>query len=154
LIEIPPLRERKDDLPLLLDYFLDETSSSLNKKKPTPPPELHALLATYDFPGNVRELRAMVHNAVSMHSSHKLSMKSFRQSIGQTTASSNILDSQPDENEALLLFGNKLPTLKAAADQLVKEAMQRAGNNQTIAAGLLGIAQSSLNRRLKNLKKS
>ncbi|MEE4253702.1 MAG: helix-turn-helix domain-containing protein [Desulfuromusa sp.] len=48
---------------------------------------------------------------------------------------------------------NHLPTLKAAEDPLVKEAMQRSGNNQTIATELLGIAQSSLNRRLKNLEK-
>jgi transcriptional regulator with PAS, ATPase and Fis domain len=147
LIEIPPLRERKKDIPLLLDYFLNEASDMLNKKRPTPPPELADLLATYDFPGNVRELRAMVYNAVSVHVSRKLSMKSFKRAIGHSIAPA------PLEIEASLTFGPKLPTLKTATNQLVKEALRRSAGNQTIAAGLLGIAQSSLNRRLKKMNR-
>lgn len=154
LLEIPPLRERKEDLSLLLDYFLDEAATVLNKKRPTPPPELVDLLATYDFPGNVRELRAMAHNAVSTHVSHKLSMKTFKQSISPAATTGDATGTESTTAEAQLIFGRKLPTLKAAADQLVKEAMQRSAGNQTVAAGLLGIAQSSLNRRLKNMDQS
>lgn len=151
LIDIPPLRERREDLSLLLNFFLGEAATALNKKCPTPPPELVDLLATYDFPGNVRELRAMVHNAVSTHVSRKLSMKSFKQMIGQTAASVNAVKPETSETEATLTFGRKIPTLKAAADQLVREAMRRSSNNQTIAASLLGISQPSLSRRVQNL---
>jgi DNA-binding NtrC family response regulator len=66
-LHVPPLRERKDDIPLLLDRFLDEAARDLGKKKPTPPRELSVLLAAYSFPGNVRELRSLVYDAVSAH---------------------------------------------------------------------------------------
>ena len=65
-VQVPSLRDRKGDLPLLLDHFLSEAARALDKKKPTPPKELVQLLATYDFPGNIRELKAMVFNAVSI----------------------------------------------------------------------------------------
>ncbi|MGZ6315398.1 MAG: AAA-type ATPase lid domain-containing protein, partial [Candidatus Limnocylindrales bacterium] len=59
-IRMPPLRERKEDLPLLLDRFLDQAAHDLGKKRLAVPRELLTLLETYDFPGNVRELRSMV----------------------------------------------------------------------------------------------
>ncbi|MCW8892931.1 MAG: sigma-54 dependent transcriptional regulator, partial [Deltaproteobacteria bacterium] len=84
-VNLPPLRERKDDLPLLLDHFLTQAAAMLGKKKPTAPKELAVLLSTYSFPGNVRELEAMVYDAVSLHSAKTLSMKSFLERIGQQT---------------------------------------------------------------------
>jgi transcriptional regulator with PAS, ATPase and Fis domain len=52
-VHVPPLRERPDDLPLLIEHFLEEAARSLGKKKPTPPPELFTLLAAYGFPGRI-----------------------------------------------------------------------------------------------------
>ena len=80
-VHIPPLRERREDLPVLLDHFLDEAARSQGKRRPTPPEELHKLLAAYHFPGNVRELESMVFNAVSLHSAGKLSMDAFKSEI-------------------------------------------------------------------------
>ncbi len=59
-LRVPPLRDRKDDLPLLLDHFLDEACAKLEKKKPSVTPQEMKRLEAYDFPGNVRELRSMV----------------------------------------------------------------------------------------------
>jgi two-component system nitrogen regulation response regulator GlnG len=85
-IHVPPLRERRDDLPILLDHFLEKASRTLGKKKPTPPDKLIELLASYHFPGNVRELESMVHNAVSSHTSGELSMDAFKAKSFQETA--------------------------------------------------------------------
>ena len=82
-IRIPPLRKRKDDLPLLLDHFLDEASRELSRKKLAVPPELLTLIETYDFPGNVRELRSMIFNAVSRQKDKMLSLNSFRETMQQ-----------------------------------------------------------------------
>ena len=57
-VELPPLRERQDDIPLLLDNFLIEAAESMGKKVPSYPDELPVLLRTYHFPGNVREMSA------------------------------------------------------------------------------------------------
>jgi len=78
-IKIPPLRERNGDISLLLDFFLHDAAKTLGKKKPTYPPELCAYLSAYNFPGNVRELRAMIFDAVARHKQGVLSIASFRQ---------------------------------------------------------------------------
>jgi DNA-binding NtrC family response regulator len=85
-IHIPPLRERGEDLPILLDRFLEKAAGNLGKKKPTLPDKLIELLASHHFPGNVRELESMVHNAVSSHTSGELSMDAFKAKNFQKTA--------------------------------------------------------------------
>lgn len=150
-VHVPPLRERREDLPLLLDHFLREAAGALDKKIPTPPPELAVLLATYPFPGNIRELRAMVYDAVSLHESGILSMEAFRRALkvggkdaGASKAKTQVQAPPPD-----VLFSERLPTLAECVDLLVKEAMKRAEGNQTIASGLLGITRQALSKRLK-----
>src|SRR5512139_1454283 len=75
-VHLPPLRERKEDIPLLVDVFLAAAAEGEGKRKPTPPAELYTLLSTYDFPGNVRELRMLVFDAVVRHKGGVLSMES------------------------------------------------------------------------------
>jgi len=148
LVQIPPLRERKGDLPPLLDHFLEEAARTLGKKKPTPPRELLQLLATYAFPGNVRELKALVYNAVSVHRDRVLSMDTFLKTIIRPDMKQSApAVSQAEKN--LYAGLERLPTFGEAAELLVEEAMTRANGNQTIAARLLGISQPALSKRLK-----
>ena len=146
-IQVPPLRERKNDIPLLLDHFLKVAAREQGKKKPTPPKELAQLLATYPFPGNVRELRAMVYDAVSTHRDHILSMESFLKVIGRSGPDSGPSADPPERNPFIGI--ERLPTFAEGAELLVTEAMVRANGNQSIAARLLGITQSALCKRLK-----
>lgn len=149
-IHIPPLRERKDDIPLLLDHFLDEAAREFKKKRPTYHKELITLLAGYHFPGNVRELRAMVFDAVSSHRAKMLSMNSFKKAIvldQSQTPLANGINSAGDEPWATRL--DPLPTLKDATQILIHEALRRSGNNQRAAAMLLGMSPQALNQRLK-----
>jgi DNA-binding NtrC family response regulator len=148
-VEIPPLRERRDDLPLLLDHFLEEAAARLGKSKPSLPPALFALLGTYHFPGNIRELRAMIYDAVSQHHSGVLALRRFDQSIGAPRSSSAATQSSTAPGDELLAFAHRLPTLKQADDLLVREAMRRSGGNQTQAAKLLGISRPALSKRLQ-----
>ena len=150
-VHLPPLRERQEDIPLLLDYFLGEAAEKMQKRKPTPPSELSTLLSLYPFPGNIRELRAMVFNAVSLHQSRKLSMASFRKAIGMDGSAANDADAVTS-GTPLLTFHEELPNLKLAANLLVEEAMQRSRGNQALAAKLLGISPPSLSARLKKLR--
>lgn len=149
-INIPPLRDRMDDIPYLLDYFLDEASEEFGRKKPAYHPELINLLNTYHFPGNVRELRSMVFDAMASHKSRMLSMDAFK-SVIQAATSSDKEDNLPpeDNNVSWASSLKKLPTLKEADQILIQEAMKRANNNQRIAASMLGISHQALNKRLK-----
>lgn len=148
-VHLPPLRKRQGDLPLLLTHFLHEAAESIGGTVPTPPPELAVLLSTYHFPGNVRELRSMVFDAVSLHQSGKLSMQSFKEAIGR-------VDEQPavtlPESGPKLTFGETLPSLDEAASLVVEEAMLRAQGNQSIAAGMIGLSRPALNKRLKKMR--
>jgi len=151
-VHLLPLRERKEDIPLLVDAFLAEAAQAEGKRKPTPPAELYTLLSTYDFPGNVRELRMMVFDAVLRHTGGVLSLESFRKTVG-TRDAPPAGEASPDADAPAgppLLFGGlpRLPTLKEAVDQLVSEALARARDNQGIAASLLGITRQALNKRL------
>jgi DNA-binding NtrC family response regulator len=151
-VYIPPLRRHQDDIVLLVDYFLEEAAKCYEKKKPTPPPELFILLENYSFPGNIRELRAMIYDAVSAHTSGILSMKSFRKVLDNKQKGTQDLaeDMMSGELHWLQSF-NPLPTLKQAESVLIREAMKQAKGNQTIAAQLLGITRQTLINKLKKL---
>jgi DNA-binding NtrC family response regulator len=155
-IYIPPLRDRKDDLPLLVDHFLEKTAAELNKKKPSVPEELFALLRAHSFPGNVRELQTLLFDAVSQHKGGILSLSVFKAHIKLHRSRENpapeALNDAPQERSERIVFPENLPTIKQAARQLVSEALKRAGGNQSIAAGMLGITQQALSKRIKKMK--
>jgi DNA-binding NtrC family response regulator len=146
-IHIPPLRNRREDLTVLVDHFLEKASKTLEKKKPTPPAELITLLSSYHFPGNIRELESMVFDAVSSHTSGILSMDAFKAHLSSASVS-DAADSPPEKG-ALISFSQQLPTLKQVEQLLIDEALKRANNNQSIAALSLGISRQALNKRLR-----
>ncbi|GFK93404.1 Transcriptional regulatory protein ZraR [Fundidesulfovibrio magnetotacticus] len=148
-VHVPALRERKEDIEPLLRHFLAEAARELGKPVPTPPRELAGRLACYPFPGNVRELRAMVYDAVSVHPGRTLSMAAFEKAICQEHGH----PAPPGEPNPFASF-ERLPSFSEAARHLVQEAMARAGGNQTLAARLLGISQPALSKRLKAMRES
>lgn len=150
-VHLPPLRERKDDIPLLLDHFLDQAAHEFSKKRPTYPKELNTLLYNYSFPGNLRELRAMIFDAMSVHDSRMLSMTSFISSMETPVEPVAETGTEGGLKAGGNLYSGcqRLPTLTEAVDQLVEEAMRRTDQNQSIASRMLGISQPALSKRLK-----
>jgi DNA-binding NtrC family response regulator len=142
------LRERLDDLPLLLDHFLEEGATKLGRKKPAYPRELLILLGTYHYPGNVREFQSMVFDALSKHQSHLLSMDVFKAYINKRSVGSDIPQTAQRGATPFAIL-EQLPTLKESGKLLVHEALNRAQGNQAIAAQMLGITRQALNWRLK-----
>ncbi|HMB15401.1 MAG TPA: sigma-54 dependent transcriptional regulator [Pelovirga sp.] len=153
LINIPPLRERKEDLPVLVNALVTDAAQSFSCMPPQIPQGLLDLLATHDFPGNIRELRAMVFDAVGLHQEGELSTARFE---GVISPAGSLAQDSPDpgatlpESTATIIFGSKLPTIKEAIQALVDEALQRTAGNQSKAAKALGITPQALNKRLKN----
>jgi DNA-binding NtrC family response regulator len=146
---MPPLRERSEDLPIMLARLLQDAATAMGKKVPTAPPELVPLLRNYPFPGNIRELRAMVYDAVSQHSGGILSLRTFREQVqncGVADAASPAAASAGNG----LFSGRSLPTIKEVVAELIAEALKRSEGNQSQAARMLGISPPALCKRLKN----
>lgn len=152
-IQVPPLRERREDIPILLGHILEKTCREMNKKKPKVPKELYAVLAAYAYPGNVRELEAMIVDALANHHGDTLPLKNF---LAATKTPSNTIEIHQTVEaaacERAFVFPKTLPTLRNMENLLVQEAMERANNNQTVAARTLGISRQALNRRLHHKK--
>jgi DNA-binding NtrC family response regulator len=162
-VHLPPLRRRREDLPLLVDHFLAKAASLLGRGRPTPPKELAGLLGAYAFPGNVRELEGMIYDAVSRHRAGVLSLESFREKIGPEAAAAfgeGDGGIAPDDGPVAegvdgatgcgaIVFGDTLPTLPDIERLLIEEALRRSDGNQTTAAHLLGLSRRALNNRLR-----
>jgi DNA-binding NtrC family response regulator len=151
-IHIPPLRERLEDIPFLVDHFLAQAASTLHMKKPTIPKELNSFLATYHFPGNIRELQSMIFDAVSRHKSRILSLSVFKEYMNKHKEHQVKKWEETETGGKKINYSGGFPTLKEVEDFFIKEAMEKAAGNQSIAAQLLGIAQSTLSRRFKSGK--
>lgn len=149
-IVLPPLRERKEDLGILVDHFARLSSESLKKKTPRIPRELAVLLEAYHFPGNIRELQAMVFDAIAQNNNGLLPLKVFRSHISRARQAETKHQTSDLGEGVPITFTDPLPTIKQATRMLVEEAMVRAENNQSIAASMLGISQQALSKRLRN----
>ncbi len=147
-VHLPPLRERKDDIPVLLEYFIEEAALSLGKKPPKYPEELIILLMNYPFPGNIRELKMIVYDAVARCKSNFLSLEVFKDKIDISNAIDKELKSEIIKFYIQMRFPEKLPTLKEMEEILITEALRRTKGNQGIAASMLGITRQALNKRL------
>ncbi|WP_455381800.1 sigma 54-interacting transcriptional regulator, partial [Salinispira pacifica] len=166
-VHLPPLRERTEDIEPLTRAFLTDAAGSMGKRVPTVPPQLFTLLSTYHFPGNVRELQAMIYDAVSRHEGGVLSLSHFthyidsqRDAAGDSQSVSAAGDgagaaphAAPPAGAAhagrVFNYTGGFPTLQEVEDYFVTEALERAEGNQSIAARMLGISQSTLSRRLR-----
>jgi DNA-binding NtrC family response regulator len=143
-IELPPLRERRDDIPLLIDIFLDQFGEKYQCPGKTIDKEAMAMLRNYSWPGNIRQLKNLI---------EKMVVLSDEQIIGIDEISSNLLTQQEVDAEQV----NRIDTmsdlsLEAMEERYIRTAMKLSGGNQRKAADLLKISRDTLRYRLKKLK--
>lgn len=144
-VHIPPLSSRKGDIGLLLSLFVKEAATALHKDPPAISQELPCYLAAYNFPGNVRELKAMAYDAVARHNHGVLSKEFFVQAMDLQSQPSGTLTA----SEVVSRIGDTgscLPTLKEAEKALIQKALELADGNQGVAARYLGITRQGLNK--------
>ncbi len=136
-LHIPPLSQRKEDIPLLSYFHLKKFSTLMKKEVQEISPEAMALLKVYDFPGNVRELENIIERGVAISSGNsievahlpddlrELSIRTFRRKDG------------------------KIPSLEEQEKDYIRWVLLESNGNQTLAAQILGIDRVSLWRKLK-----
>lgn len=139
-ISLPPLRERKEDIPLLAEEFLRHFSVSIKKPGLKLAPEVIQAFMQYDFPGNIRQMRNMMERAVMLANNHliDLSLFMFPASANNTAHASQFC-----------MPGNEDLNLDQNEKMLIEKAMLKSLNNKTKAAKELGITVQSLIRRIE-----
>jgi len=151
-IHLPPLRNRvPEDILLLTGYFIDRAAAKLGKDVPSLPPQLVPMLRMYDFPGNVRELEAMIFDAVSRHLHGGLSLDSIETYLASRRVPSptTVHDSEKSQAQSTIIFPKPLPTIREATWALIENALEQSEGNQALAARWLGVTPQALSQRLK-----
>jgi len=152
-VEVPPLRERFEDLPLLVEHFVGAAAVELKRSRPAVPPGLYALLETHGFPGNIRELQSLLLDALSSQRGGSLALAPIKAYLDKQRAIGSSAPVSVTTPRARISYSGRFPTLHEAEEFLIAEALDKSGGNQSLAAKLLGINQSTLSRRQK-LKKA
>jgi len=154
---IPPLRERRDDIPVLAEHFLERTAANMQKEIRGMTPEAFELLDRYSWPGNVRELEQAVHHAVALNRTGVLALEDFEV---LDEAEARDLGGAFEGKIARCVEAELRSRLDAGesgvSDQIVaevevvlaREALEMSGGNQVQAAKLLGISRNTLRKRL------
>ncbi|RME03457.1 MAG: sigma-54-dependent Fis family transcriptional regulator [Planctomycetota bacterium] len=134
-IHLPPLRERREDIPLILDHFVQEFNQTLRKKIQAVHRQVYENLSHYSFPGNIRELRNMVERAMILCPAETLEWRYFQDRLQLSRSPS----SQPPSS--LNVYEHEL--------YLIRKALEQTNYNRYKAAKLLGISWSTLDRKMK-----
>jgi len=128
-VHLPPLRQRKEDIPLLANYFLKKFSDSMSKRVAQISPAAMKLLQRYDWPGNVRELENAIERAMVVAQAPELR-----------------------ESDFMLRFASSVPvgrTLDEIERAHILAVLEECGDNQTLAAQVLDIDRVTLHNKLK-----
>ena len=137
-LTMPPLRERREDIPLLSDYFVSKYSLKCNRKVTGISKEARTLLTNYDFPGNVRELENAVERAVVLGNSELILPEDLPETILETeTPEVPVMEYQKAVNEM--------------KKNLILKTLEQADGNYTEAAKLLGLHPTNLHRLIRTL---
>ena len=148
-IYVPPLRERRDDIVLLAEYFLDQFTRDMGRGPKLIDAGVKKILSDYSWPGNVRELRNVIERAVIFGREETIGPDLLPPEITGKTA---VSDSEAPM-EDIWRPGQSIETvLSKVESHIIDEALNKAGRNKTQAAQLMGISRFALNRRLERLR--
>jgi len=139
-IKIPPLRERKEDILPMIENFLGKYSKENNKEKIEISKEAVDVLMKYNYPGNVRELENIIERAVVLTRGKIITMNDLPM---------NIKGFKEEKAIAALSGGSLTEQVEALEKQLIFDALQESGGNQTMAGKLLGLTERNLRYKLK-----
>jgi len=146
LIRIPPLRERREDIPALVNFLAAKAAAAMHKETPVVSDQAMTLLLNHSFCGNIRELKAYIVDAVARCEHGLITENLIAERL--TGKVKEKTETAVDINSLAALFG-RFPTLDELMEYAVIEALATTENNQNKASRLLGISRQALHKRLK-----
>ncbi|HYP12848.1 MAG TPA: sigma 54-interacting transcriptional regulator, partial [Bryobacteraceae bacterium] len=138
---VPPLRERREDIPLLADYFLQEFTRAYGRKPKELTPEAYRVLEEYSWPGNVRELKNLMERIVIMNPQVRVDARHVP--LGMPRKHQN--------DRAVDRFGSLQEVREAAEREYILKKLDETQGNVTRTAELLGLERSNLYRKMRAL---
>jgi len=150
-IDIPPLRDRGEDIRVLAEHYIDSFRSRLRKQIDSISPEALAGFARYHWPGNVRELRNVIERAMILEDGNEITMKYLPRALIADLGLSSETEDNHHADEPVRLPASGL-SLEDVEMSLVRQALEQSGGNQTKAAELLAISRDQLRYRMKKLE--
>jgi DNA-binding NtrC family response regulator len=142
-IELPPLRQRKEDIPLLVEFFLKKYAEENTRSTPRVTPEALRPLMAYSWPGNVRELENVIERAVVLSSGPDISVDLLPDSMLGRSSSFSMHDPAPDAS----LF----EIVEEVERRVITDMLERCNWNQTEAAERFHVPLSTLNQKIRRL---
>lgn len=136
-LHLPPLAERRDDIPLLAFYFLRKHAAHIGRTVDDIEPAAMAALLDYDYPGNIRELENIMERAVTLAHDEKVTKANLPPALVEKSV------------HVVREEAGRLPTLEEREVDYIRYVLERSGQNRTQAAKVLGIDRVSLWRKLK-----
>ena len=136
-MHLPPLADRRDDVPLLAFYFLRKHAANMNRAVEDIDPAAMAILLDYDYPGNIRELENIIERGVALAQESQLKVANLPATLVDHTV------------QVVRKESADLPTLVEREADYIRYVLERSGQNRTRAAKVLGIDRVSLWRKLK-----
>ncbi len=146
LIKVPHLRNRREDIPLLVKHLVENAARDMNKKTPLVSREAMFLLLRHPFYGNIRELKTYLFDAVARCGGAEISQGLIAERLGGSVPATRT--EHLEDNSLEKLFG-QFPTLEKLTNYAIEEALEITSHNQSQAARLLGLSKQALHKRLK-----
>jgi two-component system nitrogen regulation response regulator NtrX len=137
---VPPLRDRREDIPLLADYFLREFTTAYGRKPKELTPEAYRILHDYHWPGNVRELRNLIERIVILNPQVRVDARHIPLNVTRRPAE------RPMDR-----FGSLAEVREAVEREYILKKLEETNGNVTRTAELLGLERSNLYRKMKTL---
>jgi DNA-binding NtrC family response regulator len=144
-IILPPLRERKEDIPLLVDHFIKKFNEENHKNVKGVQPEALELMINYEWPGNVRELENLMERVIALTPNEYIQPKELPFSLVNVSKSNGLKES---------ILSGQIPFLKAEEEfekEVILDALKRSNNVQSHAAAILGISRRILKYKMDKL---
>ncbi len=144
-IILPPLRERKEDIPLLVDHFIKKFNEENNKNVKGVRPESLELMMNYEWPGNVRELENLMERVIALTTNEYIEPKELPFSLVNPSKTNGLKES---------ILSGQIPFLKAEEEferEVILDALKRSNNVQSHAAAILGISRRILKYKMDKL---